>query len=177
MPANKITQQEMEFFPDIAHGSQAALMEFLFIRNRLLQAWISDPTTELTTERAQTIMQLPQSGEEGRKGEGEGERGVREGVRKERMRKRDFIPSCRQDQSSPAYPWLPPALWLHQLWNILSCESNAWQDAVQGGGGGGRSERADGCQTAHLLWIGCQHSGGSGRGCMCALSVCVSGCG
>ena len=81
MPANKITQQEMEFFPDIAHGSQAALMEFLFIRNRLLQAWISDPTTELTTERAQNIMQLPQSGEEGGR-EREGGRGrEREGER------------------------------------------------------------------------------------------------
>ena len=63
MPANKMTQQEMEFFPDIAHGSQPATMEFLFIRNRLLQAWLADPSSQLTAERAQSIVQLPQSGE------------------------------------------------------------------------------------------------------------------
>ena len=62
MPANKITQQESEFFPDIAHGSQSALMEFLFIRNKLLQTWVSEPTTELTAEKAQNIVILPQSG-------------------------------------------------------------------------------------------------------------------
>ena len=62
MPASKMTQQEMEFFPDIAHGSQPAVMEFLLIRNRLLQAWLADPTTQLTTEKAQGLVQLPQSG-------------------------------------------------------------------------------------------------------------------
>ena len=62
MPANRMTQQEIEFFPDIAHGSQPALMEFLLIRNRLLQAWLADPTAQLTTEKAQTLVLLPQSG-------------------------------------------------------------------------------------------------------------------
>ena len=55
-------------------------MEFLFIRNKLLQTWLQDPTNELTVERAQSIVVLPQSGErggegrarEGRRGEGEG---------------------------------------------------------------------------------------------------------
>lgn len=63
MPANKMTQQEAEFFPDIAHGSQPAVMEFLLIRNRLLQAWLADPTSQLTAERAQGLVQLPQSGQ------------------------------------------------------------------------------------------------------------------
>ena len=65
-------------------------MEFLFIRNKLLQTWLQDPTNELTVERAQSIVVLPQSGErggegrarEGRRGEGEGraeERGRGEG--------------------------------------------------------------------------------------------------
>lgn len=63
MPANKMTQQEVEFFPDVAHGSQPALMEFLLIRNRLLQAWLADPTAQLTTEKAQSLVQLPQSGQ------------------------------------------------------------------------------------------------------------------
>jgi len=65
MPAGKLTQQEMECFPDIAHGSQSAVMEFLFIRNKLLQTWLQDPTNELTIERAQSVVVLPQSGEEG----------------------------------------------------------------------------------------------------------------
>ena len=62
MPASRMTQQEVEFFPDIVHGSQPAMMEFLLIRNRLLQAWLADPTAQLTTERAQGLVQLPQSG-------------------------------------------------------------------------------------------------------------------
>ena len=62
MPAGKITQQEMECFPDIAHGSQSAVMEFLFIRNKLLQTWLQDPTNELTIEKAQSVVVLPQSG-------------------------------------------------------------------------------------------------------------------
>ena len=57
-----MTQQEMEFFPDIAHGSQSAVMEFLFIRNKLLQAWLQDSDVELTAEKAQQIVILPQSG-------------------------------------------------------------------------------------------------------------------
>ena len=40
-------------------------MEFLFIRNKLLQTWLQDPTNELTVERAQSIVVLPQSGERG----------------------------------------------------------------------------------------------------------------
>ena len=61
-------------------------MEFLFIRNKLLQTWLQDPTNELTVERAQSIVVLPQSGErggegrarEGRRGEGEGSEERRE---------------------------------------------------------------------------------------------------
>ena len=59
-------------------------MEFLFIRNKLLQTWLQDPTNELTVERAQSIVVLPQSGERwvvrvggGRRG-GEGRGGERE---------------------------------------------------------------------------------------------------
>lgn len=62
-PANKLTQQEMDFFPDIASGSQSAIMEFLFIRNKLLQTWLLDPLNELTPERAQTAVHLPHPGE------------------------------------------------------------------------------------------------------------------
>lgn len=72
-------------------------MEFLFIRNKLLQTWLQDPTNELTVERAQSIVVLPQSGErggegrarEGRRGEGEGraeERREAEGRRGEGSR-------------------------------------------------------------------------------------------
>ena len=62
MPANRVTQCEGEFFPDVAHGSQSATMEFLFIRNKLLQTWLADPLTELTAEKAQNTVLLPQSG-------------------------------------------------------------------------------------------------------------------
>ena len=62
MPANKMTQQEMEFFPDVAHGSQSAMLEFLYIRNRLLQMWINNCNSELTAEKAQSTVVLPQSG-------------------------------------------------------------------------------------------------------------------
>lgn len=62
MPANKMTQQEIEFFPDVAHGSQSAMLEFLYIRNRLLQMWINNPGSELTAEKAQNTVVLPQSG-------------------------------------------------------------------------------------------------------------------
>ena len=62
MPANRITQREAEFFPDVTHGSQSAILEFLFIRNKLLQMWLQDPLNELTTERAQSAILLPQSG-------------------------------------------------------------------------------------------------------------------
>lgn len=64
MPANKMTQQECEFFYDIARGSQSAVLEFLFIRNKLLSAWLADPTHELTGDRAQSIVLLPQAGRE-----------------------------------------------------------------------------------------------------------------
>ena len=63
MPSNKLTQMESEIFFDIAHGSQAAIMEFLYIRNRLLQAWLADPTVELTCEKAQAAVILPQPGQ------------------------------------------------------------------------------------------------------------------
>lgn len=62
IPANRLTQQEMDYFPDIAHGSQSALLEFLFIRNKLLQTWLQDPLHELTAEKAQSVVVLPQSG-------------------------------------------------------------------------------------------------------------------
>ena len=62
IPANRLTQQEMDYFPDIAHGSQSALLEFLFIRNKLLQTWLQDPLHELTAEKSQSVVVLPQSG-------------------------------------------------------------------------------------------------------------------
>lgn len=62
LPANKLTKQEMDFFPDIASGSQSAIMEFLFIRNKLLQAWLMEPKHELTPDKAQTIVHLPHPG-------------------------------------------------------------------------------------------------------------------
>lgn len=65
MPAGKLTQMETEIFFDIAHGSQSAIMEFLYIRNKLLQVWLADPTIELTAEKAQAAVILPQAGELG----------------------------------------------------------------------------------------------------------------
>jgi len=62
MPANKLTQMEAEIFTDVAHGSQSAIMEFLFIRNKLLHAWLADPSNELTAEKAQAAVVLPQAG-------------------------------------------------------------------------------------------------------------------
>ena len=62
MPANKLTQMEAEIFTDIAHGSQSAIMEFLFIRNKILHTWLADPNNELTTEKAQAAVVLPQAG-------------------------------------------------------------------------------------------------------------------
>ena len=52
----------MDFFPDIASGSQSAIMEFLFIRNKLLQAWLQDPLNELTPEKGQAVVHLPHPG-------------------------------------------------------------------------------------------------------------------
>ena len=88
MPANKMTQQEIEFFPDVAHGSQSAMLEFLYIRNRLLQMWINNPGSELTAEKAQNTVVLPQSGQDGGvcTREREGERG---GEKDRRGRGRD----------------------------------------------------------------------------------------
>ena len=63
LPANKLTKQEMVFFPDISGSSQSAIMEFLFIRNRLLQTWLQDPVHELTTDKAQAAVHLPHPGE------------------------------------------------------------------------------------------------------------------
>lgn len=37
-------------------------MEFLFIRNRLLQTWLHDPVHELTADKAQTVIHLPHPG-------------------------------------------------------------------------------------------------------------------
>lgn len=62
MPANKMTQMESEIFIDIAHGSQSGIMEYLFIRNKLLQAWLADPSQELTAEKAQAFVVIPQTG-------------------------------------------------------------------------------------------------------------------
>ena len=62
LPANKMTQLESDFFPDIASGSQSAIMEFLFTRNKLLQLWVLDPTVEFTPERAQAAVNLPHPG-------------------------------------------------------------------------------------------------------------------
>ncbi|XP_019848757.1 PREDICTED: lysine-specific histone demethylase 1A-like isoform X2 [Amphimedon queenslandica] len=61
LPANKLTRQEIDFFPDIASGSQSAIMEFLRIRNKLLQAWLHDPLNELTADKAQSIANIPHS--------------------------------------------------------------------------------------------------------------------
>ncbi len=58
-----MTQQEAEFFYDIARGSQSAVLEFLFIRNKLLATWLADPTQELTANKAQSVVLLPQAGE------------------------------------------------------------------------------------------------------------------
>lgn len=57
-----MTQQESEFFYDIARGSQSAILEFLFIRNKLLATWLADPTQELTANKAQSTVLLPQAG-------------------------------------------------------------------------------------------------------------------
>lgn len=62
LPANKLTRQEIDFFPDIANGSQSAIMEFLRIRNKLLQAWLHDPLNELTADKAQSVANVPHSG-------------------------------------------------------------------------------------------------------------------
>lgn len=63
MPAGKLTQMEMDIFVEIAHGSQSAIVEFLFIRNKILQIWLADPTIELTAEKAEATVILPQAGE------------------------------------------------------------------------------------------------------------------
>ena len=62
MPANKLTQMETEIFFDIAHGTPSAIMEFLFIRNKLIQVWLTEPSVELTAEKAQAAVILPQAG-------------------------------------------------------------------------------------------------------------------
>lgn len=37
-------------------------MEFLRIRNKLLQAWLHDPLNELTADKAQSVANVPHSG-------------------------------------------------------------------------------------------------------------------
>jgi len=36
MPADKLTKQEIEFFSDIAQGSNSTILEFIFVRNKIV---------------------------------------------------------------------------------------------------------------------------------------------
>jgi len=75
MPADKLTKQEIEFFSDIAQGSNSTILEFIFVRNKIvsccnvveiyllfylqLEAWLANPHEELTLEKVQQLIQLP----------------------------------------------------------------------------------------------------------------------
>jgi len=36
MPADKLTRQEIEFFSDIAQGSNSTVLDFIFVRNKIV---------------------------------------------------------------------------------------------------------------------------------------------
>lgn len=36
MPADKLTKQEIEFFSDIAQGSNSTILDFIFVRNKIV---------------------------------------------------------------------------------------------------------------------------------------------
>ena len=36
MPADKLTKQEIEFFSDIARGSNSTILDFIFVRNKIV---------------------------------------------------------------------------------------------------------------------------------------------
>ena len=36
MPADKLTKQEIECFSDIAQGSNSTILEFIFVRNKIV---------------------------------------------------------------------------------------------------------------------------------------------
>lgn len=61
MPVDKLTKQEIEFFSDIAQGSNSTILDFIFVRNKILEAWLANPNEELTLEQVQKLIQLPNS--------------------------------------------------------------------------------------------------------------------
>ena len=38
MPADKLTKQEIEFFSDIAQGSNSTILDFIFVRNKIVSS-------------------------------------------------------------------------------------------------------------------------------------------
>ena len=40
MPADKLTKQEIAFFSDIAQGSNSTILDFIFVRNKIVSKYI-----------------------------------------------------------------------------------------------------------------------------------------
>ncbi|CAH1799050.1 unnamed protein product [Owenia fusiformis] len=59
LPHDKMTAQEAACFPDIAQASPQTQKVFLYLRNRLLQLWLENPTQQVTLENALPQIEAP----------------------------------------------------------------------------------------------------------------------
>ena len=54
MPADKLTKQEIEFFSDIAQGSNSTILDFIFVRNKIVSSLSHKHTHTHTHARTHT---------------------------------------------------------------------------------------------------------------------------
>ncbi|CAG2101503.1 unnamed protein product, partial [Medioppia subpectinata] len=59
LPADKMTSQEAQAFPDVAAGGTASAKIFLHIRNRILQLWMENPKLQLSLESTLPQIEVP----------------------------------------------------------------------------------------------------------------------
>ncbi|XP_014259163.1 lysine-specific histone demethylase 1A-like isoform X2 [Cimex lectularius] len=61
LPYDKMTAAEASCFPDIVNDKQCPVKSFLYIRNRMLQLWLENPTQQLLLENAIPFIEAPYS--------------------------------------------------------------------------------------------------------------------
>ncbi|XP_066922413.1 lysine-specific histone demethylase 1A-like isoform X2 [Clytia hemisphaerica] len=59
LPSDQMTAHEASCFQDISQGSTANQKKFLYIRNRIIQCWLSNPREELIVEHALAKIEPP----------------------------------------------------------------------------------------------------------------------
>uniref|UniRef100_A0A1I8I059 Lysine-specific histone demethylase n=2 Tax=Macrostomum lignano TaxID=282301 RepID=A0A1I8I059_9PLAT len=58
LPHSELSDNEAEHFPDVSTGSAATRRAFVYIRNRILAAWLDAPLKQLTLAEAQKQLEL-----------------------------------------------------------------------------------------------------------------------